>query len=90
MTDPEKVPPPGERARRLRGYLAHQHWKLNRTWSQPQEDAWWLLNELDDLLQFIKENCESSNLRGRLLLERNGKTPRMDYPKSNDPTGNQS
>lgn len=74
------VPTPHERANRLRAYLARQHWALHREWTQQQEDAWWVLNELDQLLQLIQRKCDQSDVEVRLTLESNGRFPRSRVP----------
>ena len=39
---------------RLRGQLAHHHWKLGKPFTASQEDAWKLLNEVEQLVKLIE------------------------------------
>ena len=39
---------------RLRRYLARQRFVLYRAWSQPQEDAWLVLNQTEELLRHLE------------------------------------
>ena len=85
MSIEEKIPSAGERALRLRGYLARQKWTLRREWSQQQEDAWWLLNELDlllTMLQGIARGGGASFDAIPLVLKNHGRVtgnPRLDH-----------
>jgi len=87
MSIEEKIPTPGERALRLRGYLARQKWTLRREWSQQQDDAWWLLNELDQMLtmlQGIARGGGASEDAIPLVLKRHGRLTgnlRLDHPR---------
>jgi hypothetical protein len=40
---------------RLRGRLAHHRWKLGKPFTQIQEDAWMLLNEVEQIVLLLKE-----------------------------------
>ena len=40
---------------RLRGRLSHHHWKLGRPFTPIQEDAWKLLNEVEQMVQILRE-----------------------------------
>lgn len=40
---------------RLRGRLAHHHWKLGKPFTPIQEDAWRLLNEVEQMVQILRE-----------------------------------
>jgi len=40
---------------RLRGRLSHHHWKLGKPFTPIQEDAWRLLNEVEQMVQVLKE-----------------------------------
>lgn len=40
---------------RLRGRFAHHHWKLGKAFTPIQEDAWMLLNEIEQMVQILKE-----------------------------------
>ena len=40
---------------RLRGSLAHHHWKLGKPFTPIQEEAWRLLNEVEQMVQILKE-----------------------------------
>jgi hypothetical protein len=40
---------------RLRGRLSHHHWKLGRPFTPIQEDAWMLLNEVEQMVQILQE-----------------------------------
>ena len=40
---------------RLRGRLSHHHWKLGRPFTPIQEDAWMLLNEVEQMVQILRE-----------------------------------
>lgn len=40
---------------RLRGSLAHNHWKLGKPFTPIQEDAWRLLNEVEQMVLILKE-----------------------------------
>lgn len=40
---------------RLRGRLAHHRWKLGKPFTPIQEDAWMLLNEVEQMVQILKE-----------------------------------
>ena len=77
------IPTPQQRADRLRAYLAGQQWTLRRRWTQQQEDAWCVLDELDQLLNLIQRMGSTENAEVRLALERNGRhqpTPRPPSP----------
>jgi len=39
---------------RLRGQLAHHHWKLGKPFTPSQEDAWKLLNEIEQLIKLME------------------------------------
>ena len=40
---------------RLRGSLAHHHWKLGKPFTPIQEDAWSLLNEVEQMVLILRE-----------------------------------
>jgi len=40
---------------RLRGQLSHHHWKLGKPFSPSQEDAWRLLNEVEQMVKLIQQ-----------------------------------
>ena len=40
---------------RLRGQIAHQRWTLGRTWTPSQEEAWALLNEVEQLVKLLEK-----------------------------------
>jgi len=40
---------------RLRGRLAHHRWKLGKPFTPIQEDAWMLLNEVEQIVLLLKE-----------------------------------
>lgn len=40
---------------RLRGSLARYHWTLGRPFSPLQEDAWLLLNEVEQMAKLLRE-----------------------------------
>ena len=88
MSTDAPSPTPGERALRLRGYLARQKWTLRREWSQQQDDAWWLLNELDqmlNMLQGIARGGGDSFDSIPQVLKRHGRltgNPRLDHPRA--------
>ena len=44
---------------RLRGQLAHHRWKLGKPWTPNQEDAWNLLNEIDQLIKILEQLARS-------------------------------
>ena len=39
---------------RLRGQIAHQKWTLGKPWTQSQEEAWQLLNEVEHLVNLLQ------------------------------------
>jgi len=40
---------------RLRSQLARQHWTLGKPFSASQEDAWMLLNEVDEIIKVLEK-----------------------------------
>lgn len=40
---------------RLRGQLSRHHWKLGKPFTPNQEDAWKLLNEVEQIVQILRE-----------------------------------
>lgn len=66
-------PTPGERAERLRAYLARQQWGLRREWTQQQEDAWSVLSELDQALDLLQRKSPGEDVEIQGLLERHGR-----------------
>lgn len=71
---------PKDRAFRLRGYLARQKWTLYREWTQQQEDAWWLLNEMESLIHLIQRIGDPSDLEVQNVLANHGRPPRGGSP----------
>ena len=69
---------PQERATRLRAYLACQQWALHRRWTQQQEDAWWMLDELDQVLDLIQRKNLMDDPEVQVVLERNGRRLRKN------------
>ncbi len=49
---------------RLRGLLAHQKWTLGKPWTPSQEEAWELLNEVEQLVKLlitVKQGLDPDN-----------------------------
>lgn len=44
---------------RLRGQLSHHHWKLQKPFTKSQEDAWDLLNEMDQIIKILEHISRS-------------------------------
>lgn len=80
MSAMPEIPSPRDRAARLRAYLARQRWALHREWTQQQEDAWWILNELEEVLFLVQRRCDPEDLEVCLVLARNGRRPRSGLP----------
>lgn len=75
-----------EAADRLRRYLARQHFTLCKEWSPQQADAWWVLNDLNDLLgklQSLDRVLGGQNAELTLTLRSHGRRTEADR----EPTG---
>jgi hypothetical protein len=55
-----------EARQKLRGYLSKQ--RVNGTLNEPQEAAWWALNELEELVKLLKK-IQSHGLNATTQIE---------------------
>jgi hypothetical protein len=53
---------------------------LRRQWTQQQEDAWGILNELDQVLDLLQSRDLIEDPEVVLILERNGRNASVPLP----------